>query len=198
MTFDGDGVGAGTGTGGLGVCGDVDDGIGSDVSVHEPHIFSGTGAKIASAVRDEANHVGVHVRVVEKLLTAHGAPVVHPRNGVKIASAVHSEAVQVSVYVHVVQDAFASPSIRLLLLAAHVGTARHPRNGPRIASAVRDEADHVGVHHSWRRCGAPWRQLTPSVLSSACSPDVMTLTRVPFFASPGGPNRAARAPSRNI
>ena len=34
MTFDGDG-----GTGGLGVCGDVDDGIGSDVSVHEPHIF---------------------------------------------------------------------------------------------------------------------------------------------------------------
>ena len=39
MTFDGDGVGAGTETGGLGVCGDVGDGIGSDVSVHEPHIF---------------------------------------------------------------------------------------------------------------------------------------------------------------
>ena len=39
MTFDGDGMGAGTGTGGLGVCGDVDDGIGSDVAVHEPHII---------------------------------------------------------------------------------------------------------------------------------------------------------------
>ena len=39
MTFDSDGVGAGTGTGGLGMCGDVDDGIGSDVSVHDPHKF---------------------------------------------------------------------------------------------------------------------------------------------------------------
>ena len=39
MTFEGDGVGAGNGTGGLGVCGDVDDGLGSDVSVHERHTF---------------------------------------------------------------------------------------------------------------------------------------------------------------
>ena len=36
MTFDND---ADTGTGGLGGCGDVDDGIGSDVSVHESHNF---------------------------------------------------------------------------------------------------------------------------------------------------------------
>ena len=30
---------------GLGVCGDVDDGTGSDVSVHEPHVFYHFSAK---------------------------------------------------------------------------------------------------------------------------------------------------------
>ena len=68
-----------------------------DTKLHSPPMaaLSGipaSGAKIVSAVRDEANHVGVHVRVVEKLLTAHGGTAVHPRNGVKIARAVHNEA----------------------------------------------------------------------------------------------------------
>ena len=50
------------------------------------------GPRIASAIRDEADHVGVHVRVVEKLLTAHGGTAVHPRNGPRIASAIRDEA----------------------------------------------------------------------------------------------------------
>ena len=40
MTFDGDGVGVGTGTGALGVCGDVDDGIGNDVCARTAYFLT--------------------------------------------------------------------------------------------------------------------------------------------------------------
>ena len=78
------------------------------------------GPRIASAIRDEADHVGVHFKIQiirPLLLTAHGGAAGH--RGASIASAVRDEADYVGVYVRVVEKgavAFACPRIRLLLL----------------------------------------------------------------------------------
>ena len=175
---------------------------------------TGSGVKIASAVRDEANHVGVHVHAVEDtfasprirplLLAALGDTAWHSRNGPRIANALRDEADHVGVH-------FEIQLIRPLLLTAH-GTARHKRNGPTIASAVRDEADHVGVCVRIVEKGAdvfsyPIIRLlllesdairfVVSVLSRCDDVDESSILRESRWAHQGCPSRNIKARRRN-